>query len=90
MLARKERYMSYYKPTIVNPNWYSIFTDQIDNGVDPEDVLDQICKLACGIKGGASDYCQQYAKHIHAHLIAAFKTGEHMANQKIHLTKKSK
>ena len=73
----------YYRPSVkdTNPNWYGSFTEQIEQGEDPEDVIDQICELACGIKFGASDMCQKYAKHIHAHLIAAFKVGQRVANK---------
>ena len=71
--------MEYYRPQNVNPNWYGIFTEQIDDGEDPAEVLDQLCELACGIKSGASDNCQKYAKHIHTHLIAAFKVGKKVA-----------
>lgn len=66
----------YYRPNNVNPGWYKIFTEQIEDDIPPEEILDQICELACGIKMGASDTCQKYAEHIHALLIAAFKVGQ--------------
>ena len=66
----------YYRPTYVNPRWYEMFIEQLDCRILPEDILDNICELACGIKIGASDECQRYAKHIHTHLIAAFKLGQ--------------
>jgi len=40
----------YYRPVKTNPNWYDIFTEAIEEGELPEDVLDDICELACGIK----------------------------------------
>lgn len=67
----------YYRPDKTNPNWYGIFTEQIEVGEPPEEVLDNLCELACGIRlGGASDACMRYATHIHAHLMAAFKVGQ--------------
>lgn len=72
----------YYRPDDTNPNWYEIWTEQIDEGVPPEEVLDQLCRGACGIEEcGPSDECQRYAKHIHAHLIAAFRAGQHAPNE---------
>lgn len=71
----------YYRPKGVNPNWYDIWTEQVDAGVPPEEILDELCRLACGIDPcGPSDECQRYAEHIHAHLIAAFKIGQHTPN----------
>lgn len=72
----------YYRANNTNPNWFGIFTEQLDDGIDPEDILDQICELACGIEIGASDTCQKYAKHIHTHLLAAFKLGQHSVKKK--------
>ena len=68
--------MSYYKSNDTNPRWFKIFTEQIESGENPENIIDQLAELACGIKTGASDECQRYAKHIRAHLEAAFKVGE--------------
>ncbi len=66
----------YYRSKDTNPNWYGIFTEQIEQGIPSDDVLDQITELACGIKMGASDECQRYAKHIRTHIEAAFRVGK--------------
>ena len=67
--------IGYYRPTNINPNWYNTWTEQISEGNDAEDVLDQLCHIACGIEIGAVDQLQRNAKHIHACLIAAYKVG---------------
>jgi hypothetical protein len=67
--------MEYYRNNNVNPNWYDIFIEQIEDGESYEDVLDQLAELACGIKMGASDTCQSYARHIRTHIEAAFRVG---------------
>ena len=74
--------MEYYRPRNVNPNWYDIFTEDIANGEAPEDVLDNIAELACGIQIPASDTCQAYARHIRTHIEAAFKAGFEYAEKK--------
>lgn len=66
----------YYRPRNTNLKWYDIFTEQLEDGELPEEVLDSLCESACGIKIPATDTCQAYARHIHAHLIAAFKLGQ--------------
>jgi len=65
----------YYRPTGVNPRWHEIWTEQISDGIPSDEVLDSLCRIACGTEIGASDECQRHAKHIHACLIAAFKAG---------------
>lgn len=70
------RFYMYYRSKDTNPSWYDIFTEQIEQGIPSDDVLDQIAELACGIKIGASDECQRYAKHIRAHIEAAFRVGK--------------
>lgn len=74
-LINYEGSMGYYNSDKTNPNWFAMWEEQIKNGADPEDVMDQIAELACGIKVGASDACQQYAKHIRTHIKAAFLAG---------------
>lgn len=66
----------YYRPNNVNPRWYEIFIEQLEDGELPDEILDNICESACGIKVPTSDACQAYARHIHVHLIAAFKLGK--------------
>ena len=68
--------MEYYRNKNVNPIWYDIWVEKIKEGIPPEDVLDQITELACGIKFDASDECQRYAKHIRTHIEAAFRAGK--------------
>lgn len=62
----------YYPPEDTNPRWYAMWWEQYP---EPADRLDELCRLACGIEFGASDQCQRYAKHIHAHLRAAYLSG---------------
>ena len=77
--AKKKRVCrsdGYYRPTKTNPNWFDIWTEQITNGIPAAQVLDQLCRMACGVEIGASDAVQRNAKHIHACLIAAYKVGK--------------
>ena len=67
--------MNYYRSDTTNPNWFNIWVEQIEDNIPPDDILDDIAELACGIKMGASDTCQKYAKHIRIHIEAAFKAG---------------
>ena len=68
--------MNYYRSDTTNPNWFDIWTEQINDGIPPEDILDELAELGCGIKIGASDTCQKYAKHIRTHIEAGFKAGQ--------------
>ena len=71
----------YYRPQNTNPNWYDIWTDYLDQ-IPADEVLDEICKIACGVEIGAADEIQRHTKHIHACLIAAYKVGKKQALQK--------
>lgn len=74
--AKKKKAMKgYYRPEEVNPNWYNIWPELLEE-MPPNEVLDQLCEIAVGIKIGASDEVQRFAKHIHACLIAAYKVGK--------------
>ncbi len=74
--------IGYYRPTKVNPNWYDIWTEQLADDISAENILDQLCEIACGINIGAADETQRYAKHIHTCLIAAYKVGKEEAKPK--------
>ena len=66
----------YYRPKSTNPNWIEGWGELDESSEeDWQEVLDQLCELACGVKVGASDQCQRNAKHIHAHLAGAFYAG---------------
>jgi hypothetical protein len=65
----------YYRDDKVNPRWFGIFTEQVDDE-EPEYILDQLAELACGIKkAGASDTVMSYARHIRVHIEAAYRVG---------------
>lgn len=68
----KKRPVGYYRPTGINPNWIRGF---VEYGDDWRETLDELCQSACGVEVGASDQCQRNAKHVHAHLLAAFYLG---------------
>jgi hypothetical protein len=68
--------MMHYRCNNTNPRWFDIFTEQAEEGHPIDDILDQIADLACGIKIGASDTCQQYARHIRTHIEAAYRVGK--------------
>ena len=77
--AKKKKAMrreGYYRQENVNPNWYGIWTEQLKGDIPPDDILDQLCKIACGVEIGAADEVQRHTKHIHACLIAAYKVGK--------------
>ena len=44
----------YYRPDKVNPNWYEGWEEQLYN-TSSNEILDQLCRVACGIEIGASD-----------------------------------
>ena len=76
MKKKKKTRPGYYRPQNVNPNWYEIWAEQIKEGVPAKEMLDELCKIACGAELGASDGVQSFATHIHACLIAAYKAGK--------------
>lgn len=65
----------YYRHDNINPNWMEMWAEFLENEQSPDEILDEICENACGIKLGASDATQRYAEHISAHLQAAFTAG---------------
>ena len=69
----------YYRSVDTNPNWFSGWLEQYDQTKDEQDIIDQLAELSCGIKFGAADTCQKYAKHVRVHIEAAFKLGLHVA-----------
>lgn len=66
----------YYRDKNVNTNWYDMWVEELEEGMPPEIILDDIARMACGIELGASDVCQTYAKHIRTHIEAAFLLGK--------------
>jgi len=68
--------MEYYRATDVNPSWYDTFTEELENEIPVDEILDSIAELSCGIKVGASHQCQRYAKHVRTHIEAAYRLGK--------------
>lgn len=83
LIVKGDVVMSYFRSTKTNPNWFGIFTEQVDMNIDPDDILDEIAKLACGINPASADAVQAYAFHIRTHIEAAFRVGLKVANNRV-------
>ncbi len=75
-MKKKKKLIGYFRPRNVNPEWYAMWVQMLKNGESYSEVLDVLCENACGISVGSADSCQTYARHIHAHLEAAFQIGK--------------
>lgn len=76
---RRKPIIGYYRPGLISPawleSWYENLEDDDLSFKECQCVLDDICRMACGVEIGASDQCQRGAEHIHSHLYAAFLLG---------------
>ena len=66
----------YYRPNNINPNWHRRWTDEVKRGRKVDELLDDLCETACGVKIGVAREIQGYAQHIHACLCMAYKIGK--------------